>query len=134
MYFGFSCRLRNFTSLTMPMTSIVVLGLVVARRGSDGRWGLPGGNKVLRHAFADDCDALRGGGVLRTEGAAGEKRNLHGFEVAVADDVVMDTDVLVVSGMPATRTASFQLPSLKVNAEKLAALTPGKALTRASIC
>jgi hypothetical protein len=54
-----------------------------------------GREECFGHAFADDGYALRGCRVLWAEGAAGEKRDLHGVEVADADGVVLDVEVVI---------------------------------------
>ena len=74
---------------------VFILGLVVGdvEVAADG---IARGKQGFGDVFTDDGHVLRGGCVLRTEGAAGEKRDLHDFEVAVADDVLMDADVFVM--------------------------------------
>jgi len=56
------------------------------------------GKEVARNTLADDGYLVRGGGILRAEGATGEKRDLHRAKKIVADDVVFDEDVVVVGG------------------------------------
>ena len=61
------------------------------------------------------------------------RAELHRGEVAVADDVVDDVDVLF-EPLPCGEDGEFHLPSAsKVKVEKLAARTPGSAVTRCSI-
>ena len=59
---------------------------------SDGRTRWEQG---VRHMLADDGHVLRCGGVPGAEGAASQNGNLHGREVAIADDVVVHIRVAI---------------------------------------